>query len=311
MMKKLKSSNILKLICNNIKKRISLKILNYNKYCQNRLGISINDYIEYSKQIIIQIIINANKLKKGKNFFINIKENKSLYDIYFDGKYAKDTRNYIEQGEKIPKIKIILENGIKSIDNLFYECQCIKEIKFIKFNRRDFTDMSYLFYSCENLENLDITELKTNNVTNMRSIFFNCISLKELDLSNINTENVDNMSYMFCGCISLENLNLTNFKTDKVKYMNDMFSGCSSLKKLDLSHFITKNVENMNCMFNGCSSLIDLNIANFNTKKISHTYLMFGNCSEELKEKVKEQNIKIIENDENELLNESVHSEDY
>ena len=38
---------------------------------------------------------------------------------------------------------------------------------------------------------------------------------------------------------------------------------------------------------------------------------MFGNCSEELKEKVKEQNIKIIENDENELLNESVHSEDY
>ena len=67
----------------------------------------------------------------------------------------------------------------------------------------------------------------------------------------------------------------------------------------------------MNCMFNGCSSLIDLNIANFNSKNISHTYLMFGNCSEELKEKVKEQNIKIIENDENELLNESVHSEDY
>ena len=76
------------------------------------------------------------------------------------------------------KIKILIDIEVKSIAFLFYKCLCIKEIKFIIFDRTDFTDYQHMFYSCINLINLDISKLKTNNVTTMTSMFDSCFSLK-------------------------------------------------------------------------------------------------------------------------------------
>ena len=71
------------------------------------------------------------------------------------------------------KIKIIIDEDIKSLHKLFNECKCIKKINFIKFNKNNIHDMSFMFFECR--------------------------SLKELNLNNFNTINVTDMSWMFCG----------------------------------------------------------------------------------------------------------------
>ena len=53
---------------------------------------------------------------------------------------------------------------MKSLTNLFLDCDCIESINFKK------------FYG--------------NNITNMSCMFCICSSLKELNLSNLNTSNV-------------------------------------------------------------------------------------------------------------------------
>ena len=89
----------------------------------------------------------------NKNKFINIKEesDKSFYHIYFNESNEEIKRNYINKNEKISKIKVIIDMEEKSLKELFQECYCVKEIKFVKFNRTDFTDYSYMFRNCKNL----------------------------------------------------------------------------------------------------------------------------------------------------------------
>ena len=94
--------------------------------------------------------------------FINIKEenDKSFYHIYFNENNEEIKRNYINKNEKISKIKIIIDMEEKSLKELFKECHCVKQIKFIKFNRTDFTDYSYMFYSCSEL--IRLFQIKKN-----------------------------------------------------------------------------------------------------------------------------------------------------
>ena len=51
---------------------------------------------------------------------------------------------------KFQKIKIIIEYKVKSLSELFYNCQCIEMIKFVKFNNFEITDMNGMFYGCTN-----------------------------------------------------------------------------------------------------------------------------------------------------------------
>ena len=48
---------------------------------------------------------------------------------------------------------------LKSLAGLFYDCQVLKEIKFTKFNRENFTNMNEMFYQCLYLDKLDIQKL--------------------------------------------------------------------------------------------------------------------------------------------------------
>ena len=273
----IKSKYILEKLFENLKENKLLKIIQYNKNIQNRINKSINYYKNYYNQIEIEIIpINI----YDKNYFINIPENdKNYYHIYFNDSKEEAKNNYFAKNEKVDKIKIIINNEIKSFEGLFSRCKCIKSLNFIKFNRKDITNMSSMFYKCSSLKELNLSNFNTNNVIDMRGMFNGCSSLKKLNLNKFKTDNVTNMEYMFSVCKSLKKLNLSNFNTNNVTDMSGMFSGCQSLNELNLNYINTDNVTNMRFMFYDCCSLDELDLSNFNTNNVTDMMSMFENCS--------------------------------
>ena len=85
----------------------------------------------------IEIEIIPTKDQYGK--FININENDKLYyHIYFnDNKEEIKNKYYIEEEDKVTKIKIIIDYQVKSFKGLFYECECVESINFKKFYRNN------------------------------------------------------------------------------------------------------------------------------------------------------------------------------
>jgi len=237
----------------------TLKIIKYNKKIKPRLNININDYEDYSK---IEIEIKPVKNKYGK--FINIEQvDEPFYHIYFDNSKEEIKRYFINENDKVSKIRVLVDYQIKSFYKLFMECECIEAINFKTFYRKNINNMSYMF--CE------------------------CKSIKEMNLSNFITDNVLDMSYMFYYLPLLQELNLSNFNTKKVTNMNCMFFECPSLKKLDLANFDNTNVTNMSCMFMWCTSLKEINFPNFIPDRKINMWGMFDLCpnENELKKKLK------------------------
>ena len=273
----IKNNFILKQIFADFEENKWLNIIRYNKIIQNRLNIDI----KYYKKIYLQIKIEIFPSKNRKGLFINIPEKKeSYFNIFFSGKEGKQKQNYIDKGDKIKKIIVKIDYGIKSLNKLFKDCICIKKVNFVRFNRKDpIKNMSHMFSGCTNIEEINFTKFKTDYVTDMSSMFNGCLSLKKINLSNFNTNNVTDMNSMFCCCSSLRKINLSNFNTDKVTNMMSMFYGCSSLIELNLSNFNTNKVENMSWMFYNCSSLIELEIPNFNINKETDINYIFYGCS--------------------------------
>ena len=290
-LKNIRSNYILKKIFNNLKQTVLLNIIRYNKELKNRSDKNINHYIkEYSK---IKIELIPMEFESGK--FINIeKEYKPYIHIYFNDKKVEEKRNYIKENDKISKIKIEIDNEVKSLSKLFEDCKCLKIINFIKFDIQDVEDMSFMFNRCWSLKKINFTKFKTNNVLNMSYMFSECSELREIDFTKFNTNKVTNMSYMFNRCSSLKELDLSNFNTNNVLDMSHMFYICSSLEKINLSNFDTKNTNNLSYMFYGCSSLKQLDISNFSTKDSTIILNLFENCfyftykcTDEFKEKFK------------------------
>ena len=148
----IKSRCILSKIYNNMTIKKKLEIVKYNKRIQNRLNLSTEDYKECC-EIEIEIIPVKDKYDK----FININENDKLfYHIYFnDNKEEKENKYrikeefsgtkyeyYIEEEDKVTKIKIIIDYQVKSFKSLFSWCACIESINFKKFYRNNITDLS-------------------------------------------------------------------------------------------------------------------------------------------------------------------------
>ena len=280
MLEKIRSEYFLNYLCRHIKKRDKiLRIFNYNKIMQKKLKITIQDYKNIFNQIIIEVIPGIPKNNIRENVFIRIIRNCfNYYHIYFDDCENEIKRNYLEYNEKVRKIMLYIDANIKSIKALFLNCN-VKEIKFIKYNRKDFSDMSLMFYGCHSLINLDVSKMNTDNVKYMNLMFGNCKSLKYLNLSNFKTDKVEKMNLLFQGCSSLEKLDITNFRTDNVTNMMGMFSFCSVLKKLDLSNFKTYKVSNMMGLFENCFELKRLNLSNFRTENVTNMSYMFSFCT--------------------------------
>ena len=158
MLNGIKSNYILRNIFNNLYSKICLKIIKNNNKLKQRLDISLKDYIKTHYEIEIEIIpIEKEKLPKEENIFINYnKEDISYFHIYLNNNYSQEIkRNYITKKDNANKIRIIIEEKIKSFKDLFKRCYCIKEFSFIKFYRSDIYDMSYLFCGCSSLIKLN------------------------------------------------------------------------------------------------------------------------------------------------------------
>ena len=202
---KIRNNYILKKIFQNAPKKPYLGIIKYNKKMQYKLGITLDDYKNYN-QIIVEITPNKYLDITKENIFINIKkENKSFFHIFFNDNKEEIDKNYINSDDKIEKIKVVIDIEIQSLQGLFKNSACIKEINFTRFRRKNILDMSEMFYDCGFLDNLNLTNFNTDNVTNMESMFYWCKSLKEINFKNFNTINVTNMNNMLCGCASLKN----------------------------------------------------------------------------------------------------------
>ena len=284
-MLKIKSKYILKKIFQNIKQNKYLQLIKYNKKIQYKLDKSIEDYKEYNQ---IEIELRPKLEYKDKSKFIN----KNDYDRFNIHIYINDDRKesdscFLEANQNIQKIVIKIDFEKKSLKGLFKNCDCLEEINFIKFNRKDIIDMSEMFRGCINLNKIFLLNFKSDNVTNMSYMFGGCSSITNLNILKFNTAKVKYMHNMFERCSKIEYLNLENFNTANVISMNDMFYECTSLKKVNFYNFNTVNVSNMSYMFYNCTSLEELNINNFDTSNVIDMSFMFYNCN-----KIKELNLQ-------------------
>ena len=278
------SKYILKQLFDNLQKRTMLKIIQYNKFIQEKLDIGIKDYEKYSK---IEIELIPVKHKYGKFINISEQEYEPYIQIYFNDSPNRIKRYFFNRKDKVAKIRIIIDYPVKSFNELFQDCSSIESINFKNFERNNIINMSRLFCGCSSLKELNLNNFNTYKVTDMSGMFFGCSFLKELNLSKFNTSKVTDMRSMFWGCSSLKLLNLNNFNIINVTDMNGMFRECSTLKEIDIINFNTSNVTDMSYMFCGCRSLKELKIHDLKIDDIININDMFHGCSDAFKTKIK------------------------
>ena len=262
----IKSNYILKKVFTHINELRLLKIIQKNKTIQNLLNKDINDYKKYlTIEIEILPLMKEYYNKEIVNIlgkFINIYDEKNI-KIYFNDSNEIIKKNKIEYKEKVNKIKIVINNNIISLVELFRDCNIIEKMTFNKFRIKDINNMNKMFDMCTELIEINFNSFYTEKVTNMQGMFFGCQNL---------------IKYMFKGCRSLVKLDLTNFDTHNVTDMSYMFSLCSDLEELNISSFDTKNVINMKGMFKGCEKIKFLDISNFTINNNIDTSEMFYEC---------------------------------
>ena len=164
---KIRSKYIVIKIFENLNQHKLLDIIHYNKKYQKVMEKKLKDYKYESFKIVIEIIPKENLYGK----FINY--SKDMH-IYFNDSQEEIKRKIIIKDDNVTKIKIIITHKVKSLSKLFYNCECIKKINFIKFNRDDIKNMNHMFYRCSSLKELNISNFNTNNVTDISHMFDGC-----------------------------------------------------------------------------------------------------------------------------------------
>lgn len=274
-LQKIKSKYILQQIFNHFSIKYKLFIIKYNKKTQDRCGININDYIDYSnKNFPFEIVILRHQKYSGKIVNINNGQENN-YKIYFNNNPKPYERNYIFEYEKyIKKIRILIRSNITSFKYLFLDCPVLKEVLIKKMYNNNITDMSCMFAYCKNLEAIYFDSANTENVTDMSNMFYNCFNLVHVDLSRINTTKVTFMKGMFYNCISLRVLFIDNFDISNTRNFNSMFQYCKNLDIITINglHFKNKFDFTYNNMFYGCKpQLLDCRYEKINI--IWYSYL--------------------------------------
>ena len=205
----IKSKYILKTIFENLTRRKFLDVIHYNKDIKKKVEISLNDYILFS-QIEIELRLKQSlidKYEKNKFMFINYNnENEKYIHIYFNGDKQKEIKiNYINKTDNnISKINIVIDYKMTSLKNLFKDCVCLKEISFLRFNRKNITDISFMFQNCLFLEIISFSQFQTENVKKMNNMFYGCPLLEEINLDNFDTNKVEDVSFLFYDCGKLK-----------------------------------------------------------------------------------------------------------
>ena len=98
------------------------------------------------------------------------------------------------------------------------------------------TKMQNLFHKCSDLVDIVFGEsFDTSNVQNMESMFSSCDSLTKVDLSSFNTSSVNDFTFMFCYSDKITSLDLSNFEGKYSCGFYQMFSSAKSLNYVDIS----------------------------------------------------------------------------
>ena len=121
----------------------------------------LGNYIDYYNKIEIMVEIDNIPSDISENIkFINLsKKDEAYYHIYFNDNTNEVKNNYFSKEDNISKVKIIVDPEIKSLNSLFQTCSHINKISFIRFNRKDITDMSCMFDECSSLKEINFTKL--------------------------------------------------------------------------------------------------------------------------------------------------------
>ena len=184
---------------------------------------------KYNQRMINEIEITTIRILniKEKIYFIYTDElNESNTELYINNKKTK-YKNFFKPEEKgVYTIKLKFNCNLTSCNHMFKSLYEISEIKFIYFNTKYISDMSYMF-DYLNLNNLDLSCFDTRNVKNMEGMFYSCHFLKKIDLSSFDTKSVTNMGMMFYECYVLYNLDLSSFDMKNVSYKSGMFGRCT------------------------------------------------------------------------------------
>lgn len=274
-LQKIKSKYILQKILEHFPIKYKLNIIKYSKKTQDRCGININDYIDYSnKNFPFEIVILPHQNKYGR--FVNINNGEeNNYKIYFNNNLKPYERNFIFIYENyIKKIRILISSKITSFKYLFLDCPVLKEVLIKKMYNYTITDMSCMFAYCKNLEAVYFDSAKTENVTDMSNMFYNCFNLVHVDLSRINTTKVTFMKGMFYNCKSLRALFIDNFDISNTRNFNSMFQYCKNLDIITINglHFKDKLGFTYKNMFYGCKPQL-LDCRNEKINIIWYSYL--------------------------------------
>ena len=108
-----------------------------------------------------------------------------------------DIKNYHYKKNSI--VKMIWNETLRDINNMFRECYGISQIDFSGFNSSSINNTNSMFLDCHSLTSINFSHFDTSLVTEMNHMFFGCESLTSLDVSHFNTSLVKNMEYMFCN----------------------------------------------------------------------------------------------------------------
>ena len=142
----IRSKYILQKIFKNLDEKTKLEIIQYNKKIQEKLNVNINDYKEYLQIEIEAIIPITHHILSDKIRIINIKNNPTkYYHIYLDDNINEIQRNYITKKDEFSKIKIKIDCEVKALNGLFKDNLYITSINFVKFQRKDITNIRNMF----------------------------------------------------------------------------------------------------------------------------------------------------------------------
>ena len=198
-------------------------------------------------------IINKNFLSSISTITIQNSDksmDKSIEPV--DSYYFTEKDNYT--------IYIKFNESLTNLNNIFQDCNSLKEADLSQLNTSYVTQMEYTFDRCSALKQINFGDFNTSLVTSMKNMFSFCSSLTEINIKNTNTFNLEDISGMFIGCSSLKEIKIQNFNTQKIKYMNSTYESCNSLESLDLNDFNTPELTDISGMFKNCYKLKKLNI---------------------------------------------------
>ena len=155
-------------------------------------------------------------------------------------------------------------SAVNDMSYMFYGCTGLTEVvldsdfvedeedprygKFLHFNTKNVTDMSYMFSSTA----LDGSGAATKKM-----------NIRSLDVSGLDTSKVTNMSHMFflCSNPNFTTLDVSGFRTSLVTDMSSMFGGYyhdnrTYFAEIDMSKWDFTNVETVNRMFDRCENAV-------------------------------------------------------